>query len=303
MSTPSGSFNGVAMTSYGTYTGTAPSSATGTWTGCGGGSATIQGLGLNPYPVASTGGSSGATGTFFVNYLVASAAGTGCTLTITTNLSTTATTPPTTIFPNAQGTTVTSNIHNAPGWVHSHAYAPANATVTFTNGSANIAWTNVAVAGTPVNFETSGSLPTNFVVGTTYYVIATGLSSSNVQVSATVGGSAIMAGSAGSGTQTGYAGGAHTRVNNGAGWTESTGVWNPGSGAQCLRIDLGQLHQRGQRRSYRHGIINLGRNLHLEISVWNGLHIHHRVRPRCASVDGPDLLVWPVRHDLCLGYL
>ena len=58
-------------------------------------------------------------------------------------------------------------------------------------------------AGSVVNFTTSGSLPTNFSTATNYYVIATGLSANNIQVSATPGGAAISAGSAGSGTQTG----------------------------------------------------------------------------------------------------
>jgi hypothetical protein len=198
-----------------------------------------MGFGLNPYPIANTGGASGATGTYTVAAVAPTTAGVGCTLTITTNLSTTATSPPTTIFAYPSGGTITSNIHNAPGWLHSHAYAPQTATITFTNGSANIAWTNVLVAGTPVYLGTTGSLPTNFSVGARYYVIATGLSGSNVQVSATVGGSAIVAGSAGSGTQTGYTSSGPTRVNNGAGWTESTGTWNPGSALNAYQLTSG----------------------------------------------------------------
>ena len=76
-------------------------------------------------------------------------------------------------------------------------------TCTFTNGSANIGVTNTCAANDMVVFSTSGALPTNFTAGTIYFVISTGLSSSNIQVSATKGGAAISAGSAGSGTQTG----------------------------------------------------------------------------------------------------
>lgn len=76
-------------------------------------------------------------------------------------------------------------------------------TGTFTNGSANIAITNTLAAGDIVTgITTSGTLPTNFALLTRYYVIATGLSGSNIQLSATLGGSAIVAGSAGSGTHT-----------------------------------------------------------------------------------------------------
>ena len=133
------------MTGYGTYTGTEPTSATGTWTSLRGGeSATIlRGLGEILTTIAKrTGGASGATGTYTVAVTAPTTAGTGCTLTITTNISTTATSPPTTVFAYPSGGTITSNIHNAPGWLHSHAYAPQTAAITFTNGSANIAWTN-----------------------------------------------------------------------------------------------------------------------------------------------------------------
>ena len=80
----------------------------------------------------------------------------------------------------------------------------STATVTFTNSSPSIGWTNTLVPGEPVYFTTTGGLPTNFVANTIYYVLPTSISSSNIQVSATPGGAAITAGSAGSGTQTGH---------------------------------------------------------------------------------------------------
>jgi hypothetical protein len=80
----------------------------------------------------------------------------------------------------------------------------STATVTFSNGSANIGWTQTLTAGQPVYFTTSGSLPTNFTANTIYYVLSSGLSGSNVQAATSPGGSAIVAGSAGSGTQTGH---------------------------------------------------------------------------------------------------
>ncbi len=80
--------------------------------------------------------------------------------------------------------------------------ATVPSTATFTNGSANIGLTNTCAAGDMVVLSTSSALPTNFTAGTVYYVIATSLSSSNIQLSATPGGSAITAGSAGTGTQT-----------------------------------------------------------------------------------------------------
>lgn len=76
-------------------------------------------------------------------------------------------------------------------------------TVTFTNGSANIGGTfnttNVTIDSRVV-FTTTGALPTNFALATTYYVVS--ISSTIMTVSASIGGTAISAGSAGSGTHT-----------------------------------------------------------------------------------------------------
>lgn len=75
-------------------------------------------------------------------------------------------------------------------------------TVTFTNGSANIGTPgNNFEVGQIVVFATTGSLPTNFSPNTAYWVIATGLTSTNIQVAGQPGAAAIVAGSAGSGTQ------------------------------------------------------------------------------------------------------
>ena len=75
-------------------------------------------------------------------------------------------------------------------------------TVTFTNGSATISGTGLPTgAGTEVAFTTTGALPTNFAINTTYFVLA-GSTSTAITVAATAGGTAIVAGSAGSGTQT-----------------------------------------------------------------------------------------------------
>lgn len=109
-------------------------------------------------------------------------------------------------------------------------------TPTFTNGSAVINQTaHGYVANQPVFFTTTGTLPTNFSPQTVYYVIATGLTANAFEVSATVGGSAISAGSAGSGTHTANGGiqvgsavtGFETPAN--AGCVDST----PGASGKC----------------------------------------------------------------------
>lgn len=86
-----------------------------------------------------------------------------------------------------------------------------SSTVTFTNTSAAIGWSAHGLsAGDNIKFFTTGGLPTNFTAGThglitagtSYCVSATGLTTNTFEVSATCGGSPIVAGSAGSGTQT-----------------------------------------------------------------------------------------------------
>lgn len=77
---------------------------------------------------------------------------------------------------------------------------PAPSTVTFSNGSSTL--TKVA-HGLSVNqvvqFTTSGALPTNFALATNYYIVSVP-TADTFTVSATYGGIAILAGSAGSGT-------------------------------------------------------------------------------------------------------
>ena len=106
-------------------------------------------------------------------------------------------------------------------------YAGAD-TVTFTNGSAVIGYTsNKLTLGMPVKFATTGSLPTNFHTSTTYYVISAGLTTSQFEVSATPGGAAIVAGSAGSGAQT-------ITMVGGAGTYQMAGSYTNASPLSCV---------------------------------------------------------------------
>lgn len=57
-------------------------------------------------------------------------------------------------------------------------------------------------AGTAIKFSTTGALPTGLTAGTTYYVIAAGLTTNNFRVSTTVGGAAVNTSGAQSGTHT-----------------------------------------------------------------------------------------------------
>jgi hypothetical protein len=80
------------------------------------------------------------------------------------------------------------------------AAAAQNYTVGFTNGSANITGSNLPPVGSVVQLSTTGTLPTGFSSGTNYYVVSN-TSNTTITLSATLGGTAITAGSAGTGTQ------------------------------------------------------------------------------------------------------
>lgn len=97
----------------GTYTGTAPTSMTATLSGCGGGTPATSNL------VTATYG----TGTYQIQFAMPTAVGTGCTITVTDNLSRTATSPAFKVTSSTQGATINANIHNAPGWIASHTYS------------------------------------------------------------------------------------------------------------------------------------------------------------------------------------
>lgn len=120
--------------------------------------------------------------------LPVSSGGTGSNLTTFCNLTT-----------NVVGTLPTAN--GGTG-LTTFSVATGSYTVGFTNGSANITGTGLPAVNSPVQFTTTGTLPTNFALATTYYVVSNTSGGTIVTVSATLGGTAIVAGSAGTGTHT-----------------------------------------------------------------------------------------------------
>ena len=110
--------------------------------------------------------------------------------------------------------------------------------VTFTNSSANI--TGVVsdlptTVNTPVTF--TGSVPTGFTVGTTYYIL-TGASSSTITVSLTVGGAAVVAGGAGSGVMAYSSTSSIATLSNASGGAAVV-AGSAGSGTHTLGIGFG----------------------------------------------------------------
>jgi hypothetical protein len=86
----------------------------------------------------------------------------------------------------------------------SDAPAPKSNPVTISIATPGVvSWTaHGLTAGTGVKFSTTGSLPTGITAGTTYYVIAAGLTADSFQISATPGGAAINTTGTQSGTHT-----------------------------------------------------------------------------------------------------
>ena len=80
-------------------------------------------------------------------------------------------------------------------WVGTFTVTIANPAVFTKNGHGY-------VIGDEVKFTTTGALPTGLVAGTSYYVIAAGLTSNAFEVSATPGGSAVVTSGSQSGTHT-----------------------------------------------------------------------------------------------------
>lgn len=102
--------------------------------------------------------------------------------------------------PTSQTTAHKYNNYNQ-GWA---ATTAKTQTCTFTNGSANIRWVNHGLAvGDILYFTTTGTLPTNFSASTAYYVVSV-VNLDTITVSASASGTAITAGSSGSGAHTGH---------------------------------------------------------------------------------------------------
>lgn len=131
--------NTYTVGGVGTFTGTAPSSMTATISGCGGGSLAVSGL-LTPVYGA---------GTYQIQIAMPSTAGTGCVITVTDNLSRTAASPSIKVLSGTLGSTIVSNVHNAPGWIASHAYSTTGVRVL--NGAG---WT----PGSPGHFNSGAAL-------------------------------------------------------------------------------------------------------------------------------------------------
>lgn len=81
-------------------------------------------------------------------------------------------------------------------------FSTSTATVTIASPAVVTSTAHGLNAGSKVSFETTGDLPTGIVAGTTYFVIATGLTADAFQFSETAGGAAVNTSGAQSGVHT-----------------------------------------------------------------------------------------------------
>jgi hypothetical protein len=91
-------------------------------------------------------------------------------------------------------------------WSFPGCFAPNSVATISIASPAVITLPNNCIAGQEVFFATTGTLPTGLTAGTTYYVIATGLSVSSFEVSASAGGAAVNTSGSQTGTQTALSG-------------------------------------------------------------------------------------------------
>lgn len=111
------------------------------------------------------------------------------------------TTSTTTQIKNAAGIFFGLSVNTGQSGASLALYDGNSATVTISIATpGTVSWANHGkVAGAAIKFATTGALPTGLTAGTTYYVIAAGLTANTFEVSATPGGAAINT----SGTQSG----------------------------------------------------------------------------------------------------
>jgi hypothetical protein len=97
--------------------------------------------------------------------------------------------------PELTGSVMAAPYQETPVSPGQHNMVPVNGVAcTFTAGSAAIAWTGAALAiGQLLTFATTGALPAVFAPATPYYVVSS--AANTFQVSATLGGVAIISGS------------------------------------------------------------------------------------------------------------
>jgi len=117
-----------------------------------------------------------------------------------------------------------------------------SATATFTGSSPVIAATNAFAAGQQVSFSTTGALPTGITANTVYFVLSTGLSTSQFEVSLTPGGAAVTPSTAGTGTQTvNYLSSTFTILADTVATSGATGTMNSGNARYIYSFGQGAL--------------------------------------------------------------
>ena len=91
---------------------------------------------------------------------------------------------------------------NVNGWTYPGCFAPGSVVTISIAAPGVITVPNTCIAGQEVQFNTTGALPTGLTAGTTYYVIAAGLTTGAFEVSTVAGSTAVTTTGTQSGIQT-----------------------------------------------------------------------------------------------------
>jgi hypothetical protein len=102
-------------------------------------------------------------------------------------------------YQNAYLPGTTAQYMNVNAWDFTGCFVPGSQVTVSIASPAVISVPNTCIAGQQVFFNSTGALPTGLTAGTTYFVIAAGLSASGFEVSTSAGGAAVNT----SGTQSG----------------------------------------------------------------------------------------------------
>ena len=107
-------------------------------------------------------------------------------------------------YQNAYLPTTSALYMNVNGWKYPGCFAPGSVVSITIATPAVVSVPNTCAAGQEVFFSSTGALATGLTAGTTYYIIATGLTASSFQVSTSAGGSAVNTSGTQSGIQVAY---------------------------------------------------------------------------------------------------
>jgi microcystin-dependent protein len=172
-------------------------------------------------------------------------------------------------FLKANGATISRTTYAA---LFAALYKSSTVTITIASPGV-ITWTGHGLsANDPVQFTSTGALPTGFVTATTYYVVSASITTNTFQLSATAGGAAINT----SGTQSGF----HTAIN---------APFGIGDGSTTFGIpDMRSEHPRGWDDSRGVDVARVFGSAQLD-AMQGHIHQYSYIANLTGGASGPNL--------------